>query len=104
METDFVPNNYSPAKKEHSCNVCNKSFMNKNSLKDHTKSEHHQKDESIFQFPSLKAFPPDQTQTPMNKFPTDQTQTILNTLDMVLQKMEMMENYFQTIQLKDKSQ
>ena len=117
METDPKVDKPAPSSPKYKCNACDKTFDNLLELRTHRKSvhsvcnrflegtcprsnndcwyEHKTKEtysetspkkefnESVFQFP------------PLNPVPPENMQTIMKTLNMVLRKMEMMEEMFQ---------
>ena len=98
METDSPHNNIKISDQEQSCEHCEKTFKINSDLKDHMKRVHKDTMHKLNQSDSLsteKVSNESDFQYPIkNPFPPDHSQVIMNTLNIVLQKMEKMEVLF----------
>ena len=115
METDHSNGQSTKRAIVNKCNVCDKKFENSNSLRSHKKNEHmnitlcqkfmqgncERSDDDCLYAHRMKEAQKETSQksvfqfAPQKPFPPDQTEMIMKTLNMVLQKMEMMEKVFQ---------
>ena len=110
-KTEHIPKN------TNECKICSKTFGNHVGLKDHEKAEHipktinqcklcsktfenleclevHKKTEHMDETQKESFQQSDFQFTPHNPFPPDQAQMIMQTLKMVIQKMDVMEKVF----------
>ena len=118
METQFDSGQSTKPVKDFKCNVCAKTYQNSNSLKAHVKNEHssvllcqnfilgkcERSDEECW-FKHKSPIKPTENSrksnisgfrlSQENQFPPDQAEIIMKTLNIVLQKMEIMEIAFQ---------
>lgn len=103
MEVDSSSEKLNSQMHNLTCQLCDKNFPHKRGLNEHTKKNHNKpsfennlnhsqntdsSDQSDFRYP------------PLNPIPPNQPQSMMDTLTMVLKKMEVMEEFFQKITTK----